>query len=67
VDDRLATLVRAAVDEGSVRADVAPEVVSRLVFGLVSSVAEWYRPDGPVDPALLADAVTSMTFDGLRA
>ncbi|MGA8847461.1 MAG: TetR/AcrR family transcriptional regulator, partial [Nocardioides sp.] len=60
LDDQLATLVRAAVDEGAVRRDLPPELISRLLFGLVNSLVEWYQPDGPVDRALLADAVTSM-------
>lgn len=67
LDDRLATLVRAAVDEGAVRRDLPPELISRLLFGLVNSLVEWYQPDGPVDRALLADAVTSMAFSGLDA
>ncbi len=65
LDDQLATLVRAAVDEGAVRRDLPPELISRLLFGLVNSLVEWYQPDGPVDRALLADAVTSMAFSGL--
>jgi len=27
---------------------------------------EWYRPDGKVDPALLADDVLAMALEGLR-
>ena len=67
VDDQLATLVRAAADEGAVRRDVPPELITRLVFGMVNSLAEWYRPGGPVEPGQLADAVTALAFDGLRA
>ncbi len=67
LDDQLATLVRAAVDEGAVRRDLPPELISRLLFGLVNSLVEWYQPDGPVDRRLLADAVTSMAFSGLEA
>jgi AcrR family transcriptional regulator len=65
IDDRLAGLVRRAVDEGSIRPDIAPEVVSRLLFGLVNSLVEWYRADGSVDAVVLANAVASMAFDGL--
>ena len=44
--DRLVTgLVRAAEDEGDVRTDVDPAVTSRLLFGTVNSLTEWYRPD----------------------
>jgi hypothetical protein len=34
---------------------------------MVNSVVEWYRPDGPVTGAALADAITTMVFDGLDA
>ena len=48
LDSRLATLVQAAVDEGALRSDLSPELVSRLLFGMVNSLVEWYRPDGTV-------------------
>ena len=67
IDERLAGLVRAAVEEGSVRGDLAPEVISRLLFGMVNSLVEWYRPDGPVDAAELARSVAGLAFDGLLA
>lgn len=67
LDERLAGLVRAAVEERSLRADLDPEVVSRLVFGMVNSLVEWYRPDGPLDPHRLADAVVDLAFEGLHA
>jgi AcrR family transcriptional regulator len=59
-------LVRAAVDEGSVRDDVDPGVLGRLLFGTVNSLVEWYRPDGPLSADDLADALVAATFDGLR-
>ncbi len=65
LDEKLATLVQAAVEEGSLRDDIAPDLTSRLLFGMVNSLAEWYRPGGPVDPDVLARAVAGMAFDGL--
>ena len=65
IDAQLAAIVREAVDEGSVRDDVPPELVSRLLFGMVNSLVEWYRPGGPVDADVLSDAVTTLAFDGL--
>ena len=67
IDDKLATLVRAAVDEGSVRADIPPELISRLVFGLVNSLVEWYRPDGPVTAADLSRSIADLAFEGLAS
>ena len=65
IDDRLAALVAAAVAEGSLRADLPPDLVSRLLFGMVNSLVEWYRPGGPVDADVLAATITTLAFDGL--
>ncbi len=67
IDDKLAGLVQAAVDEGSLRADIGPEVISRLLFGMVNSLVEWYRPDGPVSVEELSTSITDLAFEGLRA
>ena len=65
--DRVVTgLVRAAEHEGDVRADVDPAVISRLLFGTVNSLTEWYRPDRGLTADDLADAVVAITFAGLR-
>ncbi|MGY5883528.1 TetR/AcrR family transcriptional regulator [Modestobacter lacusdianchii] len=69
--DRFVTeLVRAAAAEGDVRPDVDPAVTSRLLFGAVNSLTEWYRPgrgaDGGLTPDALADALVTTTFRGLR-
>jgi len=66
--DRIVTdLVAAAEDEGDVRQDVDPAVTSRLLFGTVNSLTEWYRPGGGLSPDSLADALVTTTFRGLRA
>ena len=65
IDDTLAGLVRAAVDEGALRADIAPELISRLLFGMVNSLVEWYRPDGPVTVEQLSSSIVDLAFEGL--
>ena len=66
--DRVVTgLVRAAEEAGDVRPDVPPAVTSRLLFGAVNSLTEWYRPDGDLSADDLADALVATTFEGLRA
>jgi AcrR family transcriptional regulator len=66
--DRVVTdLVRAAEEEGDVRPDVDPAVTSRLLFGTVNSLIEWYRPGGSLTSGDLADALVATTFQGLRA
>lgn len=66
--DRIVTdLVRAAEEEGDVRPDVDPAVTSRLLFGAVNSLTEWYHPDRGHDATAVADALVATTFDGLRS
>jgi AcrR family transcriptional regulator len=65
-DQLMTALVRAAEEEGDVRPDVDPAVTSRLLFGTVNSLTEWYRPGRGLDAAALADALVTVVFDGLR-
>lgn len=64
-DKRLSALVQAAIDEGDVRDDLDPRLVTRLLFGTVNSVAEWFRPDGAHPVSEIADALVATTFSGL--
>jgi AcrR family transcriptional regulator len=66
-DRAVATLVTTARDEGSLRADLDAGVVTRLLFGMVNSIAEWYQPNGPADAAQLANDVLTVALDGLRS
>jgi len=66
IDARLSALVQAAVDEGSLRADLAPDLVSRLLFGMVNSLVEWHRPGRGVSGAELSDVIVTLAFEGLR-
>ena len=66
--DRLVTdLVTRARDEGDLRADIDPATTSRLLFGMVNSLIEWYRPreraNGDLD---IAETIAAVAFDGLR-
>jgi AcrR family transcriptional regulator len=71
-DKIVADLVGQAERDGDIRPDVDPAITARLLFGLVNSLVEWYRPGwhhapaGPAGAAELADAVCAVAFDGLR-
>jgi AcrR family transcriptional regulator len=65
-DLRLTELVRAAVEEGDVRADLDPRLVTRLLFGTVNSLVDWFRPAGAHGRQQVEDAVVALVFDGLR-
>ena len=66
VDRAGAALVVEARDEGSLRGDIDPRIVTRLLFGMVNSIVEWYRPEGPEDAGQLANDVLAVALDGLR-
>jgi len=78
-DQVVADLVAEAERDGEIRPDVDPAITARLLFGLVNSLVEWYRPGrrtrvpagraettGPTPASELADAVCAVAFDGLR-
>ncbi|CAB4561519.1 unannotated protein [freshwater metagenome] len=64
-DRAVAELVEQARDDGSLRADIDARTTTRLLFGMINSIVEWYRPGGPITPERLADDVISVAFDGL--
>jgi AcrR family transcriptional regulator len=63
-DKLVASLVAEAERDGDVRADVDPAVTARLLFGMINSIVEWYRPGA--HSRSLASAVCAIAFDGLR-
>ena len=66
-DRFVSELVGQAAADGDLRADIDPGLTSRLLFGAVNSIIEWYRPERGAHSAELADAMIKMTFAGLRA
>ena len=75
LDRRLAAIVRAAVDEGDLRPDLDPRLVTRLLFGMVNSLVDWLRAptgpgpghgDGAHGRQQVEDALVTLAFDGLR-
>ncbi|WP_141933949.1 TetR/AcrR family transcriptional regulator [Microbacterium sp. SLBN-146] len=64
-DARVASLVSDAQSEGWVRSDVDAAIATRLIFGMINSVVEWYRPGGPVDRDALARDILTVVLDGL--
>ena len=66
LDHALAAMVADAERDGDIRPDVDAALTSRLLFGMVNSLVEWYRP-ARADAADLADAIVKIAFDGLRS
>ncbi|MGW1895229.1 TetR/AcrR family transcriptional regulator [Streptomyces sp. NPDC002004] len=66
-DHRVADLMKAAAADGDVRGDIEVRLATRLVFGMINSVVEWYRPDGRgAGEREVAEAVVRLVFGGLR-
>ena len=65
-DRFVADLFSEAEKDGDIRQDADPTVTARLLFGLVNSIVEWYRPARRTAGRPLADTVCAMAFDGLR-
>lgn len=65
-DRAVTSLVLEARDAGELRSDIDPRIAERLLFGMINSLVEWYRPEGPEDAARLAQDVLEVAVDGLR-
>jgi AcrR family transcriptional regulator len=65
-DRRLSALVADAIEEGDVRRDLDALVVARVLFGMVNSVTEWYRPGGRHGLDQVEAALVALAFEGLR-
>lgn len=64
-DGRLVELVGQALSESASTRDLDPVLETRLIFGLVNSVSEWYRPERGVKPPDIPGAVVDLIMHGL--
>jgi len=66
IDHIVAELVAAAQKEKSIRDDVDARLATRLLFGMLNSISEWYRREGAMGAPEIADAVFKLAFEGLE-
>ena len=64
-DRLMAEMFAAAQTEKSIRGDVDARLATRLLFGMLNSITEWYRREGALQASEIADAVFKIAFDGL--
>jgi AcrR family transcriptional regulator len=64
-DRAVATLVDEARSAGSLRSDVDARTTTRLLFGMINSIVEWYRPGGTMTADTLADDLIKVAFYGV--
>ncbi|ARQ69815.1 TetR/AcrR family transcriptional regulator [Streptomyces marincola] len=68
-DHRVSELLRRAAADGDLRPEPDARLATRLLFGMINSVVEWYRPQrgGPRVADEVVEAVVAVAFTGLRA
>lgn len=62
----IADLVEEARSDGDIRSDIDPRTTTRLLFGMIGSVVDWYRPGGPVSAEDVANDLVAVAFGGVR-
>jgi AcrR family transcriptional regulator len=65
-DHLVAEIMGAAQREGDLRDDIDPRLATRLLFGMLNSITEWYRPGGELRSAQIAEAVYRSAFEGME-
>ena len=65
-DHLMAELIAGAQKEKTIRNDIDARLATRLLFGMLNSITEWYRREGPLHAPEIADAVFKLAFDGLQ-
>jgi AcrR family transcriptional regulator len=65
-DGFVSRLVKEAAADGSIRPDLDPALVTRLLFGTVNSITDWYEPGRGLSAGDLGEALGKMVFGGLR-
>ncbi len=51
---------------GEIRDDIDPRLAARLLFGMLNSITEWYRPGGKLAASDIVEAVFRLAFEGLE-
>lgn len=66
-DESVTAIVRAAQSAGEFDPGLDASLAVRLMFGMVNSIVEWYKPDGPLPIERIADALAHIVFRGVEA
>lgn len=66
-DERVTAIVRAAQKAGEFDPKLDASLAVRLMFGMVNSIVEWYKPDGPLPIERIADALVKIVFNGVES
>ena len=65
-DRRLSSIIEAAQQSGDVRDDIHPVLLSRLLYGMIAWLVEWYNPKRTrFDDDAIRDAILSIIANGV--
>jgi AcrR family transcriptional regulator len=64
-DEAVTAIVRSAQTAGEFDPQLDASLAVRLMFGMVNSIVEWYKPDGPLPIERIADALVQIVFNGI--
>jgi AcrR family transcriptional regulator len=64
-DHLIARVMRQAQRQGDLSTEVEPRLATRLLFGMLNSITEWYRQGGRLDAPEVAEAISSIAFRGM--
>jgi AcrR family transcriptional regulator len=59
-------LIREAMEDGSFRDDIRPELAANALFGMLNWTHRWFKPSQRLTAAQLADSFWAIFFDGMR-
>ena len=62
---RVTKLLERAAQEGDLRDDVSPEMITLLLFGMVTSITEWFVEGDDESAEQTADGILALTFGGV--
>ncbi|MGH7917958.1 MAG: TetR/AcrR family transcriptional regulator C-terminal domain-containing protein, partial [Candidatus Binataceae bacterium] len=65
-DQMVSRIMAEAQAHHQLRTDIDPRLATRMVFGMLNSITEWYRPDGRMGAAEIAQAAIRIAFEGLK-
>lgn len=65
IDHEFRELIRQGIAEGSI-APCDPKIAAFTLGGALSWIGRWYRPDGGLDPAEIAEQCIQVLMQGLR-
>jgi AcrR family transcriptional regulator len=63
--DAVRAVIRKAQRDGVFTTYASPEVISWAIFGVNTSMPTWFRPDGPMKPAQIADELADFVLAAL--